>query len=146
MNVRNNVNAIGDVARTDVLALKDARLTEVQDNMVRKIVSELRDFDNVYYEICNEPYFGGVTLAWQHHIADMIVDAEKALPHKHLISQNVANYAARIEKPHPAVSIFNFHYASPPTAVKENFGLNKVIGENETGFKGTADATYRRLQ
>ena len=31
MNVRNNVNGIGDVARTDVLALKDARLTEVQD-------------------------------------------------------------------------------------------------------------------
>src|SRR5262245_52242853 len=38
MNVRNNVNGIGDVARTDVLALKDARLTEVQDAMVRKIV------------------------------------------------------------------------------------------------------------
>ncbi len=38
MNIRNNVNGIGDVARTDVLALKDARLTGVQDAMVRKIV------------------------------------------------------------------------------------------------------------
>jgi hypothetical protein len=27
--------------------------------------------------------------------------------------------------------------------VKENFALNKVIGENETGFKGTGDTHYR---
>src|ERR1041384_3356512 len=55
MNARNNVNGIGDVARTDVLGLKDMRLTEVQEAMVRKMVNELRDFDNLYYEICNEP-------------------------------------------------------------------------------------------
>ena len=28
--------------------------------------------------------------------------------------------------------------------MKDNFGLNKVIGENETGFKGTGDTHYRR--
>jgi hypothetical protein len=76
MNARNNVNGIGDVPRTDVLALKDARLTSVQDKMVRKIATELRDFDNLYYEICNEPYFQGVTLAWQEHIAKTIAAAE----------------------------------------------------------------------
>jgi len=27
--------------------------------------------------------------------------------------------------------------------VAENYGLNKVIGENETGFRGTADEVYR---
>ena len=27
---------------------------------VRKVVGELKEFDNLYYEICNEPYFGGV--------------------------------------------------------------------------------------
>ena len=79
MNARNNVNGIGDVARTDVLALKDARLTEVQDAMVRKIVSELRDFDNLYYEICNEPYFQGVTLAWQEHISKVIAETRSGL-------------------------------------------------------------------
>jgi hypothetical protein len=45
--------------------------------------------------------------------------------------------------PYPAVSIFNFHYGSPPTAVAQNYALNKVIGLNETGFKGTADDHYR---
>jgi hypothetical protein len=74
MNARNNVNGIGEMVRTDVLALKDAKLTAVQDAMVRKIVTELREFDNVYYEICNEPYFGGVTLEWQEHVAKVIAE------------------------------------------------------------------------
>ena len=47
------------------------------------------------------------------------------------------------EKPHPAVSIFNFHYTTPPDAVTWNYALNKVIGENETGFRGTKDLVYR---
>jgi hypothetical protein len=143
-NIANNVNGLGKLPRTDVYTLdKNGGLLKVQDEMVRKIVAELKDFDNVYYEICNEPYFGGVTLPWQHHIADTIVNAEKGFSHRHLISQNVANYAARIAKPHPAVSIFNFHYATPPDAVTWNYGLNKVIGENETGFRGTKDVAYR---
>jgi hypothetical protein len=56
---------------------------------------------------------------------------------------NIANGSAKIEKPHPAVSVFNFHYASPPAAVAENYHLNKVIGDNETGFKGVKDDHYR---
>jgi hypothetical protein len=57
---------------------------------------------------------------------------------------NIANGAKKIDRPHPAVSIFNFHYATPPDAVAQNFGLLKVIGDNETGFKGTHDTHYRR--
>jgi hypothetical protein len=48
-----------------------------------------------------------------------------------------------VENPHPAVSIFNFHYSRPPESVALNYGLNKVIGLNETGFDGPADVTYR---
>lgn len=144
MNSENNVNGVGKVARTDVYTLdKNGGLLAVQEAMVRKIVSELRDFDNLYYEICNEPYFGGVTLAWQHRIAETIADAERDFPHRHLISQNVANGSARVVDPHPAISIFNFHYATPPHAVAENWALGKPIGDNETGFKGTADRHYR---
>jgi len=143
-NAINNVNGIGNVPRTDVYTLdKNGGLLAVQEAMTRKIVTELNQFDNVYYEICNEPYFGGVTMAWQHRIVDVIVDTEKSLPNKHLISQNIANGSQKIVKPHPAVSIFNFHYASPPKAVAENYVLNKVIGDNETGFKGTNDTHYR---
>jgi len=149
-NAANNVNDLGAVARTNVYTLDRNRgLLPVHEAMTRKLVTELKDFDNVYYEICNEPYFGGVTLEWQHHIADVIVETEKSLHPPthvggyHLISRNVANGKATIERPHPAISIFNFHYAQPPDTVAINYPLNKVIGDNETGFRGTNDLPYR---
>lgn len=143
MNAKNNTNGVGAVTREQVYALKEDALTAVQDAMVRKIVGELRDFDNVYYEICNEPYFAGVTLDWQNHIASTIVSAEASFPSKHLIAQNIANKGAVVANPNPAVSIFNFHYASPPDTVKQNHGLNKVIAFDESGFRRTADLPYR---
>lgn len=143
MNSRNNVNGVGDVVRTDVFALKDERLTGVQDAMTRKIVSELREFDNLYYEICNEPYFGGVTPAWQEHIAKVIAATEAGFLKKHLIDQNWANGSVVVDHPDPLVSLFTFHYSRPPDSVAMNWELNRAIGNNETGFDGNADATYR---
>ncbi|MEX0938701.1 MAG: hypothetical protein WDZ59_12645 [Pirellulales bacterium] len=145
MNVRNNFNGLGDLAeRNDLYTLeKHGGLLEVQERMVRKFVEELREFDNIYYEIMNEPYIRNVSKDWEHHIADVIVDAQKEHPNKKLISQNIANKTAKVENPHPAISIFNFHYTTPPTAVTDNYHLDKVIGDNETGFRGTADLPYR---
>ncbi|MCI0389945.1 MAG: PA14 domain-containing protein [Acidobacteria bacterium] len=144
MNKRNNVNNVGDNASINVYTLeKHGGLLPIQEAMTRKIVAELKDFDNLYYEICNEPYFGGVEMKWQHHIADVITDAQKDFPDKFLISQNIANGSQKIDSPHPAVSIFNFHYAVPPIAVALNHHLDKVIGDNETGFRGTGDDPYR---
>jgi len=145
MNAANNINGVGNILRDSVYTLdKNGGLLAIQEAMTRKIVRELRDFDNVIFEICNEPYFGGVTMEWQHHLATFIDQLEKDLPEKHLISQNIANNSALIVNPHSAVSVFNFHYGSPPIAVKQNYGLNKVIGNNETGFRGQQDSTYRK--
>ncbi|HEX7861744.1 MAG TPA: cellulase family glycosylhydrolase [Verrucomicrobiae bacterium] len=143
-NAANNINNVGNVPRTNVYTLdKHGGLLAIHEAMTRKIVTELNQFDNLYYEICNEPYFGGVTLAWQHHIAQVIADTEKKLPRKHLISRNVANGSANIDQTHPAVQVYNFHYAFPPDAIAQNHSLNKPIGDNETGFKGTNDTHYR---
>ncbi len=145
MHARNNVNGVGQVARTNVYTLdRHGGLLPFQEALVRKLVTELKAFDNLYYEICNEPYaVVGVTMAWQHHMADVIVETLRAEGARHLISMNIANDKAKVENPHPAVSIFNFHYAYPPDTVAMNYGLNKVIGDNETGFRGTNDLPYR---
>jgi hypothetical protein len=142
----NNVNGIGaGLSRTNVHTLdRHGGTLAIQERLVRKFVAELRDCDNVYYEICNEPYFGGVTLDWQHRIAEMIADAQTGHPAKKLIAQNIANGRQKVTSPDALVSILNFHYATPPDAVAMNYGLGRVIGNNETGFKGQADATYRR--
>ncbi|MHC4331116.1 MAG: cellulase family glycosylhydrolase, partial [Planctomycetota bacterium] len=143
MNAANNINDVGNTERTEVYTLKHPRLLAVQDAMVRRIVRQLKDFDNLYYEICNEPYFGGVTLEWQAHIAETIAKAEANFKAKHLIAQNIANKQKKITNPNPKVSIFNFHYAKPPTTVADNYGLNRVLGDDETGFAGSKPKAYR---
>ena len=143
----NNINATSaTVARTNVHTLdRHEGLLAIQERYVREIVGALKAYDNLYYEICNEPYFGGITIPWQHRIADVITEAQKDHPprQRKLISQNIANGAARVENPHPNVAILNFHYATPPDAVAQNSHLGRVIGDNETGFRGTNDAPYR---
>jgi hypothetical protein len=143
MKADNNVQSIGKGGRLEVFTLKDAKLQAVQEALVRKIVAELKDCDNLYYEICNEPYFGGVTKEWNDRLAAIIAEAEKELPHRHLIAQNISNGSAKVDKPNPHVSILNFHYATPPDAVAQNYALKRPIADDETGFRGKDDRVYR---
>ncbi len=143
MNAVNNVQGAGKVGRLDVYTLKDKASTAAQESLVRKLAAELKDCDNLYYEVCNEPYFGGVTRQWTDRIVAVLRDAEKNLPAPHLIAQNIANGSKKIDKPNPHVSIFNFHYATPPDTVALNAKLDKIIGDDETGFRGTSDLPYR---
>src|SRR4030095_9047978 len=56
MNARNNVNGISAVGKHEVYNGKDKDLLAIQKAVVRKLVTELNAFDNVYFEVCNEPY------------------------------------------------------------------------------------------
>lgn len=142
-NAVNNVNGLGNVPFSRVHSMDGhGGLLEVQERFVKRLVEELKDADNIYYEICNEPYYG-VTLDWQVHMSKVIAAAQKDHATPKLISQNIANSSAKVKEPNPLISIFNFHYTHPPVVVAENWHLNKVIGENETGFRGTADEVYR---
>lgn len=144
---KNNVNDVEKITDwKEVLSLRHPEILKIQENMVRKIITELKDFDNLYYEVCNEPYFGD-TLAlrqWEKHMTSVVADAEKELERRHLISNNIQNEFMLVQAPRPDVSIYNFHYASPPRTVGANYHLNKAIGDNETGFDGIEDLPYRR--
>jgi hypothetical protein len=143
-NFSNNINGLGNVGRHDLFTLdKHGGLLAIEETMTRKFVEELKGYDNLFFEVINEPYATGVPMNWQEHIAQVIADAQKTHRHPKLISLNIANNSAVVKKPHPAISIFNFHYATPPNAVAMNYPLNKAIGDNETGFRGTNDAPYR---
>lgn len=139
----NNTPVIED--HKEVLSLRHPELLSIQEKMVKKILEECNGFDNLYYEVCNEPYFGDLEAldAWEYQMTGFIDSVEDQLPLRHLISQNIQNGKLKVENPHPAVSIFNFHYAKPPVTVEMNFELNKPIGDNETGFSGTEDVHYR---
>jgi hypothetical protein len=142
-NAQNNINAVGKFDRTELYTMKHPDMVAFHEALVRKIAAEMKDFDNLYYEICNEPYFAGVADDWQAEISKTLSDAEKDFPARHLIAQNIANGGKKIEKPDPNVSIFNYHYATPPDTIEQNFKLNKVFSDDETGFRGKEDVHYR---
>jgi hypothetical protein len=138
---------------------------------VRKLVREANGFDNIIFEIQNEPwsdrphlttvvnpYLQGpardrypnsievaddLSFAWQSRIAQWISSEEATLPNRHLIAQNYANFGVPVRDLVPGVSIINFHYAYP-FAVDANYGLGKAIGYDETGFLGRDDDVYTR--
>lgn len=139
----NNLEAIRD--HKEILSLKHPEIIKIQEQMVEKILTELNNFDNLYYEICNEPYFGDLWAldTWEKHMTEFTHKTESKLGKRHLISNNIANGSEKIETLNHGVSIINFHYAKPPTAVELNYSLNLPVGDNETGFNGIEDVNYR---
>jgi hypothetical protein len=132
-------------------------------------MEEARDFDNVIFEIQNEPWSDrpkltsvvnpylrppgrdtypnsidiadDLSLAWQARVAEWFLAEESALRIPHMFAQNYSNFLAPIGS-HRA-DIINFHYAYPD-AVTLNYGLGIPIAYDETGFLGREDDAYRR--
>jgi hypothetical protein len=142
MNIRNNVNGAGDVSRAQVFDGADKKLLAIQTELARKLATELNGFDNLYFEICNEPYErGGLTRDWNDKIATAIVEAESTLPNKHLIAQGFPPVNEPIRDLNPNISILNFH-ATSSKSVRFNYHLNKAIAFDETGGE-QSDRRYR---
>jgi hypothetical protein len=142
MHPDNHIQGIGPTDREQVFTVAGNALLPFQEAFVRKAADELRRFDNVYFEICNEPYTydnHGMYGDWHRHMARVIREAD---PNR-LIAVNYQNQTIRIENPDPNVAIANFHYAVPDAA-KDNYRLNIVLSDDETGFAGQSAQPYRR--
>lgn len=74
----NNVNRTPDLPYKKVQTLEGGAYWAVQEAYVRKVVRELNPFDNLYYEVQNEPWADNGVRAgvWNEYIeADMLKDA-----------------------------------------------------------------------
>jgi len=148
LNRHNNINLKEDIPYNKIYRSDYKNLIHYQLAMVRKIVQEVNEFDNVYFEICNEPYWlKGIPevdssiheqqvtpeiYQWQRNIAFAVKETEQRLAKKHLIAQNFANTYLKITNLDTNVSILNFHYAYPPKTVTDNYALNKPVSFDET--------------
>ena len=92
LHPKNNVNGLPDFEWPDIMSTRQPQLFEFQCAHVRKIVEQTRAYDNVIYEICNEPgtfasHMPGAPTAdevndWQRAIADVVRAADdQDLPH-----------------------------------------------------------------
>ncbi len=172
-NPGNNVNNLPvGLDRKKSNTLGNGVLTSFQKEMVHKIVTELNEFDNVFYEIQNEPWSDDpykvmrtlrtldpqqgqgnwykwaemaspASLEWQKEIAKTVVQTEAELSKKHLIAQNYTNFKHSVAWVDPNVSIMNFHYVWPE-AVWLNYGWDRPVNFDESGFAGASDTTYLR--
>ncbi len=145
MNAANNVNGIGGVPRAAVYTLDNGTLLAAQESLVRHTVDALRDADNVYFEIINEPYStndGGDFDQWQRRIAQVIRECEPKPADRHLVARNYANGSRMLFDLDRTVSILNFHYACADS-VYANYHHGRVVSFDETGFCGKEMATYR---
>jgi hypothetical protein len=165
-----NVNATPDLEYKAVNTLDNGGLLARQEAYVRKMVSELNSFDNLIFEIQNEPYIDrplpaevletsagtqgqdpltridvadAAAMAWQARVAGWIVDTEAGMLKKHLIAQNYTNFCTHIEAVDERVSVLNFHYAWPEAALW-NLKFDRVVNFDESGFTGSDDEPYRK--
>ncbi|HXM45933.1 MAG TPA: hypothetical protein VN924_32160 [Bryobacteraceae bacterium] len=171
VNPANNVNGTDAIDWKKLHTLENGNILERQESYTRKLVREANAFDNVIFEIQNEPWsdrpvLAGVvnpylqlpardvypnsvdvadalSTAWQGRVAQWVTSAESTLPNRHLVAQNYCNFRFPVRQLVPGVSIVNFHYAYPE-AVVLNYGLGKAISYDETGFLGRDDPGYRR--
>ena len=170
-NPANNINNTNAIDWKKLHTQENGNVIPYQEKLARKLVREANAFDNVIFEIQNEPWsdrpvLSGVinpylrppqrdtfpnsvdlpdelSIAWQTQVAEWIQQEESQLPNRHLIAQNYSNFRAPVKTLIPGVGIVNFHYAYPEAATL-NYGLNKAISYDETGFLGRDDDAYRR--
>jgi hypothetical protein len=171
LNSVNNVNGTNAIDWKKLHTLDNGNILTYQEQYVRKLVREANEFDNVIFEIENEPWSDRpvladvvnpylrppgrdnypnsvdladeLSIAWQARVVDWIQAEESALPKRHLIAQNYCNFRLSVRKLLPGIDVVNFHYAYPD-AVTLNYGLGKAISYDETGFLGQDDGAYRR--
>ena len=159
----NNINSTDRIERIFVHTKRNGNLFKYQEAMVRKITRELNQYDNEPWSdqqggifLLNktnipkdQPWHtksdlaSDLSMEWQKEIASIVRDEEKNLPKKHLIAQNYCNYGQPISEMDPNIDIMNFHYVWPE-AVHWNYGYDRPINFDESGFSQNEESTYRK--
>ena len=160
LNPRNNVNGTADVGAKGYLSLGGGSVLERQEAYARKLVAELNRYDNVFFNLCNEPWFynqerpGFVSQPpvavkeWIGRVSEWVVDEETRLRRRHLLGVDVSNQGTALTPADLAgafrnLSVFTYHYDANADSLQLNRGVARAIGFNETGFNGVRDDAYR---
>jgi hypothetical protein len=159
-NTANNINGTTAITNQQYMTVNNGNILNYQKKYVQKIVKELNKYDNLILNIANEPWFFNqehsgfsspttdASKNWINVVSGWIVNEEKQLPKKHLISVDYTNEGRKITKAEndkywQHISVFNHHYDKYAESVKLNYGINKVLSFNENGLMPVSSPQYR---
>lgn len=174
LNRDNNINNTPVLTRHQAQTLDNGDLMKHHEAYVRKMVQTLNGFDNLFFEIQNEPwadngqviasitdYFSDEVMYPGHIWKNKLEGANKAsLEWQARISQIIADEQSKHPQSHLiAQNYCNYFYplGKPEKdisilnfhyahipAVSLNYNHNKPIGFDESGFCGNSDKIYRQ--
>jgi hypothetical protein len=150
---RNNVQGVGryEAEECGLFTTKDPRNEDVlryQKAYVAKIATELNEYDNVIYDLCDEPSLVGrpdgsivvqpdaAVVPWLHELRDAFLEAERPLPKKHVLGQTVQNLSPDLSA-EPWCDWLPTEYVRPAGhALERDYGAGKPIVDVESDYYG----------
>ena len=151
----NNVQGYGPNNIYDPFRTVDANLLAAQKLAVRRIVRELNEFDNVYFEIQNEPFWNepGVKdsdeVKFHNEMLEAIRAEEATLPNRHMVAHNFPQKMGAMSSD---FDILNEHYPillTLPTEtpiqgaellLENHYSRGRILSLDETDTKTTDQA------
>ncbi len=150
---QNNVQEIGNYESDDCgkFTTDDPSNQDVikyQKAYIAKITRELNGFDNLIYDICDEPSLqglpgGGVRFLpdsavapWIEKMKDAFLDAERKLPKKHLLGQTVQNLSPDLSQEGWCQWLPAEYVKPAEKALQLDYKCNKPIVDVESNYYG----------
>jgi hypothetical protein len=151
----NNIQNVGQFEAEDcgLFTSGDDRNKPVmryQKAYIQKIVTELNTYDNVIYDICDEPSLQGlqdgsiivnpdsIIAPWIIEMKDAFIQAEKSLSKKHLLGQTVQNLSPDFSKDSWCEWLAAEYVKPAEKALNMDYETNKPIVNVESNYFGTS--------
>jgi VCBS repeat-containing protein len=142
-NPANNVQGIGPENRYDSMRGTNLQLLAVQEAAVKRIVKEVNEFDNVYFEIQNEPFWNdpqvgdAQEIAFHQRMLEVIREEELG-KNRHLVAHNFIQHTATLTG---GFDILNEHYPKPLPGAGVAGGEALLQNHSESGLILALDET-----
>jgi hypothetical protein len=133
LNDANNVQEGVGLKRDTHCTLEEPKLVEYQKAYVRKLVTELNRYDNLIYDVADEPdFFNAIddrkVNPWVDVMLDEIIATEAKLPKRHLIAQTFHPSLENNGKKwgaDPRSHWISVEYTNGLDSIKTQYGFNK---------------------
>lgn len=150
---RNNVQGVGryEAQECGLFTTREPRNEDVlryQKAYVAKIAGELNDYDDVIYDLCDEPLLFGRTdgsigthpdtavVPWLLELKDAFVTAERRLPKKHVLGQTVQSLSPDLSAETWCQWLPTEYVRSGGLALAKDYGAGKPIVNVESDYFG----------